>query len=132
MSNKDAVRQVRQPNLMGALPALVRKSLLVKAFVEFIGLQTALSCDIGYRRQVSVVFRSPALGTGAVSGGQRHSFINEEQLRVAPWCHDNPMAIFELGFADDPVRMSPARPAQLPVFVVQGTAVAHEKAPLWM
>jgi hypothetical protein len=49
-----------------------------------------------------VVAVAAAFGTGTVAGGERHGFIQEEELGVAVRGHDFAMAAFEFEDAGDP------------------------------
>src|SRR4051812_22601193 len=72
---------------------------------------------------------APALGAGAVAGGERGRLVEEEQLGVAAWGQDRVTApAMELQPAGHPMWVPPAGGPQPAGRVVEGATVAHERA----
>lgn len=70
----------------------------------------------------------PAFAAGPVAGSDGGGFVEEEQFRIAPWRHDVTMPSAKFQPADQPGLQRPAPRAELPVFVMQDAAIAHEAA----
>ena len=112
---------------MRSLRVIRGNPLGMKLAVDLDRRQQRLALGAGHECPAEGVEPSaPALGTGAVPGGERRRLVEEEQFGVVPRRHHRPLPPFELQQADDPPRQLP-RAADLALPVVQAPAVAHEQ-----
>ncbi len=79
-------------------------------------------------RSEGKVVAAAAQGAGAMSGGQRHRLVQKEQLCPGARRHDPAPDRIIGQLAGNSVRVSPPRPAKLPLGIVQNAAIARQRA----
>lgn len=131
--HEDTVGKLVESGLEDTLSAISRQAVSMQHAID--GLDR--SVQVEPKRRVSTqprrletpIVGTPALSAGAVAGGQRGGFVQEEQLRVASGSHGEAPTVLEGEHAGDPGSIAPDVMAdEAAAGIVQEPTIAHESS----